>query len=328
MYERFTDRARKVMQLANQEAQRRNAEQIEPGDLLVGIVKEGSGVGCHVLKSLGVQEPISLLKPVRDQMSVFPDCVTMGRLPHTTGMKAVIDLSIALSKDLNHNYVGTEHLLLGLMHVSSPALYVLRDLGLTAAIVQEEIVSTLGKVEGKPIIMKPGTTFSPFFSRGRLDAIIKEVADGGCLIPTDSNYLIGLIEGMLAAGKTPVEKKWYSVPEQKEQIISHMTGTESRICPSTAHWEPEVCDNAVTPSEARALRGRKSYVQLEGVQKEGMTHPPEEMNRKELVQSVHDKIVDYCNTPVEMVCTCDPQLLFFGGKCTCGFVKERKDEQS
>ena len=82
MYERFTDRARKVMQLANQEAQRFNHEYIGTEHILLGLVKEGSGVAANVLKNLDVD-----LRKIRLEVEKIvqsgPDMVTMGKLPQT-----------------------------------------------------------------------------------------------------------------------------------------------------------------------------------------------------------------------------------------------------
>src|SRR6185369_15631316 len=111
MYERFTDRARKVMQLANQEAQRFNHEYVGTEHILLGLVKEGSGVAARVLMRLGVD-----LRGVRLEVEAVvqsgPDMVTMGKLPRTPRAKRVIEYSIEEARNLDHNYVGTEHLLL------------------------------------------------------------------------------------------------------------------------------------------------------------------------------------------------------------------------
>ena len=112
MYERFTDRARKVMQLANQEAQRFNHEYIGTEHILLGLVKEGSGVAANVLKNLDVD-----LRKIRLEVEKLvqsgPEMVTMGKLPQTPRAKKVIEYSMEEARNLNHNYVGTEHILLG-----------------------------------------------------------------------------------------------------------------------------------------------------------------------------------------------------------------------
>src|SRR5262245_16660435 len=144
MYERFTDRARKVMQLANQEAQRFNHEYIGTEHILLGLVKEGSGVAANVLKNLDID-----LRKIRLEVEKIvqsgPDIVTMGKLPQTPRAKKVIEYSIEEARNLNHNYVGTEHLLLGLLREQEGvAAQVLMNLGLKLEDVREEVLNLLG----------------------------------------------------------------------------------------------------------------------------------------------------------------------------------------
>ena len=144
MFERFTDRARKVMALANQEAQRFNHEYIGTEHILLGLVKEGSGVGANVLKNLDVD-----LRKVRLEVEKLvksgPETVTMGKLPQTPRAKKVIEYAIEEARNLNHNYVGTEHLLLGLLREQDGvAAQVLMNLNLRLEDVREEVLNLLG----------------------------------------------------------------------------------------------------------------------------------------------------------------------------------------
>ncbi len=144
MYERFTDRARKVMQLANQEAQRFNHEYIGTEHILLGLIKEGSGVAANVLKTLEVD-----LRKIRLEVEKLvqsgPDMVTMGKLPQTPRAKKVIEYSMEEARNLNHNYVGTEHILLGLLREQEGvAAQVLMNLGLKLEDVREEVLNLLG----------------------------------------------------------------------------------------------------------------------------------------------------------------------------------------
>src|SRR5215212_2096239 len=144
MYERFTDRARKVMQLANQEAQRFNHEYIGTEHILLGLVKEGTGVAANVLKNLDID-----LRKIRLEVEKIvqagPDMVTMGKLPQTPRAKKVIEYSIEEARNLNHNYVGTEHLLLGLLREQEGvAAQVLMNFGLKLEDVREEVLNLLG----------------------------------------------------------------------------------------------------------------------------------------------------------------------------------------
>ena len=157
MYERFTDRARKVMQLANQEAQRFNHEYIGTEHILLGLIKEGSGVAANVLKNLDVD-----LRKIRLEVEKLvqsgPDMVTMGKLPQTPRAKKVIEYSMEEARILNHNYVGTEHILLGLLREQEGvAAQVLMNLGLKLEEVREEVLNLLGHgMEGAEGSERPG----------------------------------------------------------------------------------------------------------------------------------------------------------------------------
>ena len=167
MFERFTDRARKVMALANQEAQRFNHEYIGTEHILLGLVKEGSGVGANVLKNLDVD-----LRKVRLEVEKLvksgPDMVTMGKLPQTPRAKKVIEYAIEEARNLNHNYVGTEHLLLGLLREQDGvAAQVLMNLGLKLEEVREEVLNLLGAVPENEGGEKSGPAASGKEGQGR-----------------------------------------------------------------------------------------------------------------------------------------------------------------
>ncbi|HUO07620.1 MAG TPA: ATP-dependent Clp protease ATP-binding subunit [Phycisphaerae bacterium] len=190
MFERFTDRARKVMALANQEAQRFNHEYIGTEHILLGLVKEGSGVGATVLKNLDID-----LRKVRLEVEKLvksgPDMVTMGKLPQTPRAKKVIEYAIEEARNLGHNYVGTEHLLLGLLREKDGvAAQVLMNLGLKLEEVREEVLNLLGagvesegtnagesKGEGKtksktPALDSFGRDLTELAREGTLDPVI------------------------------------------------------------------------------------------------------------------------------------------------------------
>jgi ATP-dependent Clp protease ATP-binding subunit ClpC len=150
MYERFTDRARKVMQLANQEAQRFNHEYIGAEHVLLGLIKEGSGIAGTALKNRGIT-----VEAARREVEKFhpsgPDVVVMGKLPQTPRAKKVIEYSMEEARNLNHNYVGTEHIVLGLLREQEGvAGRVLMGLGLTLEAVREEVLNLLGQGPNTP----------------------------------------------------------------------------------------------------------------------------------------------------------------------------------
>jgi hypothetical protein len=152
MFERFTDRARKVMQLANQEARCRNHEYIGTEHMLLGLVKEGAGVAANVLRNLDIDLPkiyaeVTMIVP-RGPAQVL-GCWG-GRLPQTPRAKKVIEYAIEEARRLGHHYVGTEHLLLGLLREEEGVgAQVLMNLGLKLEDVREEVLNLLGENLGK-----------------------------------------------------------------------------------------------------------------------------------------------------------------------------------
>lgn len=143
MYERFTDRARMVMKLANQEAKRFNHEYIGTEHILLGLIKEGSGVAAQVLKCRNVD-----LQHIRIEVEKIvqsgPQLIRMGKLHQTPRAKKVVEYAMEEARNLNHNYVGTEHLLLGLIREQEGlAAQVLTNLGLSLDEVRNETVQLL-----------------------------------------------------------------------------------------------------------------------------------------------------------------------------------------
>jgi len=143
VYDRLTDRAREVLKFANQEANRFNHEYIGTEHLLLGLVKQGNGVAAEVLKRLDVDRP-TIRAEVEKLIQSGPDMVTMGRLPMTPRAKHVLNYAIAESKELKHDYVGTEHILLGLIREDEGvAAQILMNLGLRLSQIREEVIRVL-----------------------------------------------------------------------------------------------------------------------------------------------------------------------------------------
>ncbi|MHC4265321.1 MAG: ATP-dependent Clp protease ATP-binding subunit [Planctomycetota bacterium] len=191
MFERFTDRARKVMALANQEAQRFNHEYIGTEHILLGLVKEGSGVGATVLKNLDVDIK-KLRLEIEKLVKSGPDMVTMGKLPQTPRAKKVIEYAIEEARSLNHNYVGTEHILLGILRESEGiAAQVLMSLGLKLEEVRQEVLNLLGAgmdtgPSGLDMKIGPGASRKPKSKTPALDSFgrdLTQLAEEGELDP-------------------------------------------------------------------------------------------------------------------------------------------------
>src|SRR5438093_1330303 len=114
MYEQFTDRARKVMQYADVEAHRLRHEYIGTEHILLGLIAEGTGVAANVLRNLDI-EPRKVRREVEKIVMGGPDMPSMGQRPQTPRAKKVFEYAIEEARALKQNYLGTEHLLLGLL---------------------------------------------------------------------------------------------------------------------------------------------------------------------------------------------------------------------
>src|SRR5262245_49829669 len=144
MYERFTDRARKVMQLASQETRRFNHHYIGTEHILLGLVKEGHGVAANVLKDLGADLG-NIRSEVEKLMVPGLDKADASKPPLPPSTIRVIEYMIKEARSLNHNYVGTEHVLLGLLREQEGvAAQVLMGVGVKLENAREEILKLLG----------------------------------------------------------------------------------------------------------------------------------------------------------------------------------------
>jgi len=144
MFNRFTERARKVILLAKEEAKRFNHDYIGTEHILLGLVREGEGVAAAVLASFGLS-PEKIRLEVEKLVQPGPSTVISGDLPFTPKAKKVIELAMDEARSLGHNYIGTEHLLLGLIREGEGvASQVLMNLGLEFDKVREEVMNLLG----------------------------------------------------------------------------------------------------------------------------------------------------------------------------------------
>ena len=143
-FDKFTDRARKVLTLAQDEAQRFNHNYIGTEHLLLGLVREGEGVAARVLENMNVE-----LAKVRTAVEFIigrGDRPVVGEVGLTPRAKRVIELAIDEARRLGHNYIGTEHLLLGLVREGEGiAAGVLESLGVNLDKVRHEVIRVLSQ---------------------------------------------------------------------------------------------------------------------------------------------------------------------------------------
>ncbi|MFZ2603920.1 MAG: ATP-dependent Clp protease ATP-binding subunit [Candidatus Omnitrophota bacterium] len=144
MFNRFTERARKVIILAKEEARRFNHDYIGTEHILLGLIREGEGVAAAVLQKIGVSlESIRL--EIEKLVQPGPATQIIGDIPFTPRAKKALELAAEEARSLGHNYIGTEHLLLGLIREGEGvASQVLLNLGLDLNAVRNEIMELLG----------------------------------------------------------------------------------------------------------------------------------------------------------------------------------------
>ena len=148
MFERFTDRARRVMVLAQEEARMLNHDYVGTEHLLLGLIHEGEGVAANALESLGIG-----LDAVRQQVEEIigqGQQAPSGHIPFTPRAKKVLELSLRESLQLGHHYIGTEHILLGLIREGDGvAAQVLVNLGADLNRVRQQVIQLLHGYQGK-----------------------------------------------------------------------------------------------------------------------------------------------------------------------------------
>src|SRR6185437_8443830 len=150
MFERFTDRARRAVELAQDEARRLEHNYIGTEHILLGLISEGEGVAARVLESLGIG-----LDTVRQQVEEIigrGQQAPSGHVPFTPRAKKVLELSLRESKQLGHNYIGTEHLLLGLIREGDGvAAQVLVRLGADLNRVRQQVIQLVHGYQGQDV---------------------------------------------------------------------------------------------------------------------------------------------------------------------------------
>ncbi len=144
MDSRFTQRVRKVLALSREEAGRLHHNYIGTEHILLGLLREGEGVAAAVLKQMDFDLDTLRMK-VEEAVEVGGNTLTVGDLPYTAKSKRVLELSIEEARSMNHTYVGTEHLLLGLLREESGlAARILKEQGASLEEVRKEILKLLG----------------------------------------------------------------------------------------------------------------------------------------------------------------------------------------
>ncbi|MEE9123562.1 MAG: ATP-dependent Clp protease ATP-binding subunit [candidate division NC10 bacterium] len=179
MFERFTERARKVIILAREEAIRLGHNFVGTEHLLLGLAREGDGLAVAILKKLSVN--LSTLKgEVEKIVSVGSQVSPAGEVPFTPQAKKVLEFAISEARSMGHNYIGTEHLLLGLIREGEGiASLVLRDFGVTIPAAKAQAQELLGEQATRgtgtgrtPALDEFGLDLTDMARQGKLDPVI------------------------------------------------------------------------------------------------------------------------------------------------------------
>src|SRR5207249_3863361 len=184
MHDKFTERVRKVMYLAREEAARLQHDYIGTEHLLLGVIREGEGIAATVLNNLGLDLD-RIRQEVENMVSASGGTMTIGEIPFTPRAKRVLELAVEEARSLGHNYVGTEHLLLGLIREGEGvAAKVLLELGVDRKRVREETLKLLGGTPSAaggtereerpetPALNQFGRDLTQLAREGKLDPVI------------------------------------------------------------------------------------------------------------------------------------------------------------
>ena len=170
MFERFTERARHVIVLAQEEARTLKHNYVGTEHVLLGLLREEESLAARVLESFGIT-----VEEVRAQVARIVgqgDAVTTGQIPFTPRAKKVLDLALREAPSLGHNYICTEHILLGLVREGEGvAMRILLDFGADAEKVRDVVIRMLSGRAGRPTPM-PAPTAAPHPLRGLIGYLV------------------------------------------------------------------------------------------------------------------------------------------------------------
>ena len=205
MHDKFTERVRKVMYLAREEAARLQHDYIGTEHLLLGLIREGEGIAANVLSNLGLD--LDVIRQAVESMVASPGgTLTIGEIPFTPKAKRVLELSIDEARQLGHNYIGTEHILLGLIREGEGvAAQVLGKLGADLNKVRQQVIQLLSGYQGK----EPATSGGP-----------QEGTPSGSLVLDQFGLLGGSVKPMARINNVS-----HVVPDNRQSVF-HLGGAD------------------------------------------------------------------------------------------------------
>ena len=195
----FTDRVRMVLQQAREEAARLHHEYVGTEHILLGLIREGEGMAAAVLTNLNVDvEEVSekieeTVKPGKAAAAAGPD------LPYTSRAKKVLEFAMQEARELHHSYVGTEHLLLGVLREEKGiGAQVLVDAGVSLQEARSEVLRLLGSEKGEVPATAPPMPYTPA-ARGSLQLALQDARDLQAASVGPEHLLLGVMRVLLTA---------------------------------------------------------------------------------------------------------------------------------
>ncbi len=181
MFNRFTERAKKIIFLAREEARRLDHDYLGTEHILLGLIREGEGIGAAALQNLAI-DLAQVRAEVEKAVGRGGGTLFIGQIPFTPRAKKVLELAVTEARNLGHNYIGTEHLLLGLIReAEGVAAQILTSLGADLGKVREEVSNLLGtkissqqvaKASQTPALDRFGRDLTRLAKDGELDPVI------------------------------------------------------------------------------------------------------------------------------------------------------------
>jgi len=266
MFERFTDRARRVVVLAQEEARTLDHGYIGTEHLLLGLIREGDGVAARALVSLGIS-----LEAVREQVGQIigrGQQPPPGHIPFTPRAKKVLELALREAQQLGHGYIGTEHLLLGLIREGSGvAAQVLVRLGADLNRTRQQVVQLLHGRQGEDVTSEdlplPGD--APAYAGSlerRLAAIERWIGlrpdPGGPADPGDPEDVVGEIARVRREKEAAIDRQDFeasaALRDQEKQLLAARARQEKERAGAAAGRVPLARELARVKAEVDRLR--------------------------------------------------------------------------
>jgi ATP-dependent Clp protease ATP-binding subunit ClpA len=269
MFERFTDRARRVVVLAQEEARLLNHNYIGTEHILLGLISEQDGVAARALEQLGIA-----LDVVRAKVQAIigeGGSAPTGHIPFTPRAKKVLELSLREALQLGHNYIGTEHILLGLIREGDGVgAQVLMTLGADLSVVRQAVINLLGGFKGAPPAMHMRTRAGMTPAAAKADVEARRMAGGQ---PVGSQHLLlALLQQHDSIGAKALEGLGVTVESLQQRMAEIQPAGTSDETPEEAGARRvglrvegklvmlEIDDPELAESLEKAMSGRKVRV--------------------------------------------------------------------